>query len=92
MQLLERLQKTESLLQKARQGEDVSEPVKEAQNAQVTLSPEVLAKLDQIDERMMELKRELHSAKQTCLKDLTLKFTSMLKSAQQTFAENELLS
>ena len=52
MQLLERLQKTESQLQKARSGEaddldDVQVP------KTVTLSPDVIVKLDGIDERML---------------------------------------
>ena len=58
----------------------------------MTLSPDVVVKLDGIDERMLQLKRELHSAKSSCLKDLTNKFTEQLKSAQKTFAQTELLS
>lgn len=52
----------------------------------------MITKLDKIDERMMDMKRELHSAKFSCLKDLTNKFAKQLKSAQRTFVETELLS
>ena len=58
----------------------------------MTLSPEVLAKLDTIDQRMTKLKRELHSAKSSCLKELLDKFSEQLKTAQRTFIDNELLS
>lgn len=50
-------------------------PAEEAEPKEVTLSPEVAKKLDMIDERMMDIKRELHQAKSVCLKDLTTKFS-----------------
>eukprot|EP00354_Favella_ehrenbergii_P009596 CAMPEP_0170455696 /NCGR_PEP_ID=MMETSP0123-20130129/3570_1 /TAXON_ID=182087 /ORGANISM="Favella ehrenbergii, Strain Fehren 1" /LENGTH=76 /DNA_ID=CAMNT_0010718911 /DNA_START=39 /DNA_END=269 /DNA_ORIENTATION=- len=49
-------------------------------------------KLDGIDERMMELKRDLYSAKSTCLKDLTGKFAEQLSLAQKTFVDHELFA
>jgi hypothetical protein len=60
MQLLQRLQKTESALQSARSGEAL--PVEESapQSTKITMSPEVAEKLEDIDSRMMEIKRELH--------------------------------
>ena len=48
---------------------------------QVTLSPDVLNKLEGIDERMMDFKRKLHSSVATCLKDLTDKFSKQLKES-----------
>ena len=47
----------------------------------VTLSPEVAAKLNDIDSRMVEIKRELHLAKSSCLKELTVKLSDKLKAA-----------
>jgi len=91
MQLLQRLQKTESALQSVRSGEAL--PVEESapQTTTITLSPEVADKLQDIDSRMIDIKRELHQAKMSCLKDLTTKFSESLKSAQKVFTDNELL-
>ena len=55
------------------------------------MSPEVVKKLDEIDEKMMEIKRELHLAKSQCIKDLTRKFESEIKSAKRTFVDEKLL-
>ena len=70
-QLLERLQKLEGQLQKARAGGNVSDDEeassKKEATTTITLSPEVIKKLDTIDEKMMEIKRELHLAKSSCI-------------------------
>lgn len=47
----------------------------------ITLSPEVAEKLEDISERMAEIKRDLHHAKSTCLKDLMTKYAQKLKDA-----------
>lgn len=39
----------------------------------------------------MEIKRELHQAKASCLRDLMQKFNAKVKGAQKTFADQELL-
>ncbi len=79
MQLLERLQKTEGLLQKARSGESIPE---EPKSQTITLSAEVSEKLEDLDSRMDEIKRGLHQAKSECVKDLNGKFAEKLKTAQ----------
>jgi len=50
------------------------------------LSAEVAAKLAHIDGRMLDLKRELHSAKSCCVKELTSRFGLQLREAQKKFA------
>lgn len=38
------------------------------------MSPEVTLKLNEIDARMIEIKRDLHQAKSSCLKDMLAKY------------------
>ena len=90
MQLLERLQKTENTLSKVRSGEDpADDETKESKT--ITLSPEVSARLEDLDSRMVEIKRELHQAKSSCLKDLTGKYSAQISEARRTFSEEALL-
>ena len=55
------------------------------------MSPEVAQKLNEIDDRMMEIQRELHQAKAACLKDMMNKYADQLKNAQRAFANDHLL-
>ena len=89
--MLQRLQKTENQLQQYRSGEAVPEEETSAGANTIKLSPEVAAKLENIEERMMEIKRELHQAKSSCLRDLLQKFNAKVKGAQKTFVDQELL-
>ena len=55
------------------------------------MSPEVTLKLNEIDARMVEIQRDLHQAKSSCLKDMMTKYNEQLKSAQKAFASEHLL-
>lgn len=63
-----------------RSGESFEEE-EEAKGGKITLSPEVAEKLVDIDSRMVEIKRELHQAKSSCLRDLTSKLQGKMKTA-----------
>ena len=91
MQLLERLQKTEVALQKARAGEPLIIEDSGPKVTTIVLSPEVAEKFEDISSRLMEIKHELHQAKMSCIRDLMNKFTEKLKAAQKVFTDNELL-
>lgn len=96
LQLLERLQKHEKNLQRYRSGEAASDGEEEKKSAasttKITMSPEVTQKLNEIDARMIEIKRDLHQAKSVCLKDMITKYNEELKAAQKNFTNDQLLS
>ena len=50
-------------------------------NKQVTMSPEVTQKLNELDERMIKIKGDLHQAKSVCLKEMMTKYSETLKTA-----------
>lgn len=56
------------------------------------LPEEWLEKLDVLEYKMQELKRDLHGAKEQCLSALIAKFTAELSSARSAFANEAILA
>ena len=90
--LLQRLQKAENALQKARDRDDSDEEVKvdKAKPADA-MSQEGQMKLAQLEQQLASIKRAIHAAKEECIKDIMRSITAKINEVRQAFIDKELL-